>query len=47
MRHEPDISAHSIVIDGQEWVPRAAYDAVMEKLREKQRSTASHNHQFA
>jgi hypothetical protein len=47
MRHEPDISAHSIVIDGQEWVPRSAYDAVMEKLREKQRSTASHNHQFA
>lgn len=47
MRHDPDISAHSIVIDGQEWVPRAAYDAVMEKLREKQRSTASHNHQFA
>lgn len=33
--------------DGQAWVPKAAYDEVLEKLREKQRSRASHNHQFA
>ena len=31
----------------QEWVPKAWADGLAEKLREKQRTTASHNHQFA
>ena len=47
MKHTPDIAPSSIVIDGCEWVPRAAYDAAMERLREKQRTKANHNHQFA
>ena len=33
--------------EGQEWVPKAWADGLAEKLREKQRTTASHNHQFA
>lgn len=36
-----------MTLDGIEWVPAADYDAAMEKLREKQRTQASHNHQFA
>lgn len=47
MKHHSDMRPASIVIDGREWVPKADFDAVAEKLREKQRSTASHNHQFA
>jgi hypothetical protein len=47
MRHDTDITPASIVIDGKAWVPREAYLEVVEALREKQRSKASHNHQFA
>lgn len=36
-----------ITIDGREWVGADAYDAVLGKLQEKQRSQAEHNHQFA
>ena len=34
-------------LDGVEWVEKSAYDAIMEKLSEKQRSQASHNRYFA
>ena len=37
----------SVVINGEDYVPMSAYQDVMDKLREKQRSDASHNHQFA
>lgn len=47
MKHAADISPSSIVIDGTEWVPRTAYEDIAARLREKQRTTASHNHQFA
>lgn len=36
-----------ITIDGKDWVEKWAYDEAMDKLREKQRTQASHNHQFA
>ena len=47
MKHDPSLSPATIVIDGQEWVSREAYDAAIAALREKQRSTASHNRHFA
>lgn len=37
----------SIFYEGQEWVPKAWADDLLDKLREKQRSIQSHNHQFA
>ena len=37
----------TLFYEGQEWVPKAWADGLAEKLCEKQRTTASHNHQFA
>lgn len=37
----------TIFLDGIEWVEKSAYDALQAALREKQRSTASHNRYFA
>ena len=36
-----------MVLDGQTWVPASYAEALKDALREKQRSTASHSHQFA
>lgn len=37
----------TVFMDGQEWVPSSYADALAEKLRQKQRSDASHRQQFA
>lgn len=37
----------TLFYEGQEWVPKAWADDLLDKLREKQRTQASHNHQFA
>lgn len=42
-RHSP----LTMTLDGIEWVEKSAYDAVVRKLNQRQRTTASHNHQFA
>jgi hypothetical protein len=44
---KPGISPARIIIDGVEWVPASWADELAEMLREKQRTQASHNHQFA
>lgn len=43
MHHRPAI----MHLDGVTWVEKSAYDALREKLAEKQRSNASHNRYFA
>ncbi|MBL4768115.1 MAG: hypothetical protein JKY94_10435 [Rhodobacteraceae bacterium] len=47
MEHPLNIRPAKMVVDGQVWVPEAYALALADKLRIKQRSTASHNHQFA
>lgn len=47
MQHRANIRPAGIWIEGQEYVPASWADMLQEKLREKQRSTASHNHHFA
>ncbi len=42
-----NIRAQAMYFGGQAWVPMSVADELAEKLREKQRTTASHNHQFA
>lgn len=46
-RIDRNISAASIFIEGEEWVRKSYADSLADKLREKQRSKESHNHQFA
>lgn len=46
MKHT-DPRPETVYFEGREWVPKTYADALMEKLREKQRTQASHNHQFA
>lgn len=41
--HRPE----TLFYDGQEWVPKSWADTLADKLKEKQRSQQSHNHQFA
>lgn len=47
MKYDPNFIPSKMVIEGQTWVQIEAYEAAVEALREKQRTTASHNHQFA
>lgn len=47
MSRSDAIRPQTLFYEGQEWVPKAWADGLVEKLREKQRTTASHNHQFA
>lgn len=44
MMHNRPATLH---MDGVEWIEKAAYDALREKLMEKQRSLASHGRYFA
>lgn len=37
----------TLFYEGKEWVPKEYADDLLDKLMTKQRSTASHNHQFA
>lgn len=46
-RVEREMRAETIFFEGEEWVRKSWADGLADKLREKQRSTASHNHQFA
>lgn len=41
------IRPETIFYEGREWVPKEWADAHISKLREKQRTRESHNHQFA
>lgn len=45
--HSAGIHAQIMVMDGDEWILKSAYDEVCEKLAEKQRSKESHNRYFA
>jgi len=47
MHHPLTIRPDVMNMDGQDWVPASWADALADALREKQRSTQSHNHQFA
>lgn len=47
MSQHQTIAADTIFYDGEEWVRKSYADKLADQLREKQRSTASHNHQFA
>lgn len=46
-QHPLNMRPARIFYEGQEWVPAAWAEQLSDKLREKQRTTASHNHQFA
>lgn len=46
-QHPLNIQPARMVLDGREWVDSTWAESLAEKLREKQRSKASHNHQFA
>lgn len=45
--HPLNVRPDRIVVDGKAWVPADWAEALADKLREKQRSQASHNQQFA
>jgi len=47
MQHPLNIRPEKMYLDGREWVPADYANALADMLREKQRSTASHNHQWA
>ena len=47
MENPLNIRPAKMVVDGKVWVPEEYALALADKLRIKQRSTASHNHQFA
>lgn len=47
MSHVGNIKPQSLFYDGIQWVPKSYADALADRLSEKQRSNASHNHQFA
>jgi hypothetical protein len=47
MQHPLTIRPAMMHLEGQDWVPAAWAFALADALREKQRSAASHNHQFA
>jgi hypothetical protein len=47
MQHPLNILPASMHMDGQDWVPASWAFALADALREKQRTTQSHNHQFA
>lgn len=42
-----NIRPQTVWADGVEWVPKAYAESLLDRLRKKQRSTESHNHQFA
>jgi hypothetical protein len=46
-QHPLNIRPASMTIDGREWVPAEWAYSLYDRLRQKQRSQASHNHQFA
>lgn len=46
-QHPLNLRPASMIIDGEEWVPKTYADTLADKLREQQRSRASHNQQFA
>ena len=46
-QHPLNIRPARVFMEGQYWVPAGWADALADQLREKQRSTQSHNHQFA
>lgn len=46
-QHILNIRPACMVMDGETWVPETYATALKDALREKQRSTQSHNHQFA
>jgi len=46
-QHILNVTPAMMVLDGETWVPSSYADALKDALREKQRSTASHGHQFA
>lgn len=45
--HPLHIRPETVWLEGKEWVPASYAAALADRLREKQRSDASHNHQFA
>lgn len=47
MKHERALSADVLFYDDEEWVRKSYADDLADKLKEKQRSKASHSHQFA
>ena len=47
MQHPLHIRPATVFMDGQDWVPASYAAALADALREKQRSTQSHGHQFA
>jgi hypothetical protein len=47
MQHPLNITPSRLVLDGREWVPAEWADSLADALREKQRSKATHGHQFA
>lgn len=47
MQHPLQIRPARMVLEGEEWVQASWADALADALREKQRSRASHGHQFA
>lgn len=46
-RIDRNMNAETLFFEGEEWVRKSHADALADKLREKQRSQATHNHQFA
>lgn len=46
-QHPLSIKPARMVLDGKEWVPAEYAEALAEALRKKQRTQASHDHQFA
>lgn len=46
-QHVLNIRPARMVMNGEEWVPASYADALADALREKQRTQASHRHQFA
>lgn len=45
--HDLNMRPAVMLLDGEEWVRKTEFDAVSAALREKQRTTQAHRHQFA